>query len=67
MKRAKLEKRFYWFVGSSVVTIGLLGIIKGPVAVGSTIVALALAKKENDRPLVDIGTSLLGFFASGLN
>ncbi|QFU22384.1 hypothetical protein FM038_009605 [Shewanella eurypsychrophilus] len=66
VKRAKSEKRIHWFIGSSIVTVFLLGIINGPIAIVSTVALLAFIKKEDDRPLSDVGEGLLSIFSSGL-
>lgn len=66
VKRAKPEKRIYWFVGGCIVSTLWLGLIQAPVAIVSIVGFLGLLKKEDDRPLSDIGAGLVTIFSSGL-
>ena len=47
IKRAKQEKRIHWFLGCSIVTFIIMGIIKTPIAIVSIVVLLRMSKKEN--------------------
>ncbi|PJE78254.1 hypothetical protein CI610_02816 [invertebrate metagenome] len=65
VKRAKPEKRIHWFIGCSVITIFLLGIIPAPIAILASLGIFALIKKEDDNPLQDIGRGVSTILGSG--
>ena len=65
-KRAKPEKRFFWFVGCSVVATFLIGIIQAPISIIVSLILLALVKSENDKPLNDVGAGFLVVLGSGV-
>lgn len=67
VKRAKPEKRIHWFVGSSILTVFLLGIIQAPIAIITSLGILAFIQKDDDRPLKDIGEGALSILGSGLS
>lgn len=65
-KTAKSEKRFFWFVGCSVVVTFLIGIIQAPISIIVSLILLALVKSENDKPLNDVGAGFLSVLGSGV-
>ncbi len=65
VKRAKPEKRIHWFVGCSILSIFVLGIIQGPIAIIASLGILAFIQKEDERPLKDIGEGALSILGSG--
>jgi hypothetical protein len=65
IKRASQENRIYWFVGCSAITIFLLGIYGGPLAMILTISILALIKNEENNPLKDILAGTGGILSLG--
>lgn len=67
VKRAKPEKRIHWFVGSSILTVFLLGIIQAPIAIFASLGILAFIQKDDDRPLKDLGEGALPILGIGLS
>ncbi|AVV83762.1 hypothetical protein [Shewanella putrefaciens] len=67
VKRGKPERRIHWFIGCSVFSMFLLGIISGPVAILLSLGILAFLKKDEDRPLNDISNGFFIIFSSGLS
>lgn len=65
IKRAQPEKRTHWFVGCSIATLILLGILKGPIAIGASLAILALTRKEEDNPISDVGSGFLNILTLG--
>ncbi|MDW6003968.1 hypothetical protein [Vibrio mangrovi] len=65
-KRAYPDKRFFWFIGCSVITAFLLGVIQAPISIIASLCILAFIKKENDNPLSDVGSGFLIVIGSGI-
>lgn len=65
IKRAKPEKRFYWFLGVALLSVLLFGFIKAPVVIVMILALLAFMKKDGDNPLSDVLTGGVGLLAMG--
>lgn len=65
IRRAKPEKRFFWFLGVAVLSVPLFGLLKAPVVIVLILAILAFMKKEDDNPLSDVFTGGAGIFAMG--